>query len=81
MKTIIFTLQAARELDALPQQARDLVSRALDDLAVTGRGDVRMLRGRNGYRLRAGSYRALFVQDADTITVLAVGRRTTTTYR
>jgi mRNA interferase RelE/StbE len=81
MKTIILTVLAAREFDGLPQQARILVSRALDDLAIAGRGDVRMLRGRDGYRLRIGSYRALFIQDADTITVLAVGRRTSTTYR
>jgi mRNA interferase RelE/StbE len=81
VKTIIFTIQAARELDALPRQARASMSRALSEFAIAGSGDVKLLKGRDGYRLRDGSYRALFTQDANSILVVAVGRRTTTTYR
>jgi mRNA interferase RelE/StbE len=80
MKTIIFSLQAARDFDGLPVKARNAVARALYDFAITGKGDVKKLEGRDGYRLRIGSYRVLFTQDAKTITVLAAVRRTSTTY-
>jgi mRNA interferase RelE/StbE len=47
---------------------------------VTGQGDVKALQGRNGYRLRIGSYRVIFDEDATTILAIYVGRRSTTTY-
>lgn len=49
--------------------------------AITGHGDVKALQGCNGYRLRIGSYRVIFDEDATTILAIYVGRRTTTTYR
>lgn len=48
---------------------------------MTGQGDVKALQGRNGYRLRIGSYRVIFDEDATTILAIYVGRRNTTTYR
>jgi mRNA interferase RelE/StbE len=48
---------------------------------MTGQGDVKALQGGNGYRLRSGSYRVIFDEDATTILAIYVGRRTTTTYR
>ena len=48
---------------------------------MTGQGDVKALQGRNGYRLRMGSYRAIFDEDATTILAIYVGRRATTTYK
>jgi mRNA interferase RelE/StbE len=79
VRTIILTLSAAKDLDALPLDARQQVEAGLHRYAMTG--DVKALQGRNGYRLRIGSYRVLFDEDATTILAIYVGRRTTTTYR
>lgn len=81
MRTIVFTHAASRQLDALPPPARETVEEALALYAVTGRGDVSALTGREGYRLRVGSYRVLFDQNRTTILAIQIGRRTTTTYR
>lgn len=80
MKQIAFTNSAAKQLDALPVQPRAEIFEALCELAVTGRGDVKKLQGREGYRLRVGQYRVLFAADAVTILAVYVGRRSTTTY-
>jgi mRNA interferase RelE/StbE len=81
VKTIILTLSAAKDLDALPGDARERVEAGLHRYAMSGQGDVKPLQGRNGYRLRIGSYRVIFDEDAATILAIYVGRRTTTTYR
>jgi mRNA interferase RelE/StbE len=39
MKTIIFTVSAARDLDALPIEGRRQVEAALDRYAISGKGD------------------------------------------
>ena len=80
MKTIIFTVKAAKELDSLPEPARTNVSGALNSYAIDGRGDVKKLRGREGYRLRVGDYRVIFAEDAETSLAIYVGWRTTITY-
>jgi mRNA interferase RelE/StbE len=81
MKTIVFTATAAKDFDALPERARDAITRALTAYAVHGLGDVKRLVGRDGFRLRVGDYRVLFDEDQTTILAIAVGRRATTTYR
>jgi mRNA interferase RelE/StbE len=81
VKTIIFTLSAARDFDALPVDAREQVQTALHRYAMTGQGDVKALQGRDGYRLRVGSYRVIFDEDATTILAIYIGRRATTTYK
>jgi mRNA interferase RelE/StbE len=80
VKTIILTLSAAKDLDALPRDARQQVESGLDRYATTGQGEVKPLRGREGYRLRIGSYRVIFDEDATTILAIYIGRRATTTY-
>jgi len=80
MREITFTAAAARQLDALPARPRGAIFEALCDLAVTGRGDVKALQGRDGYRLRVGQYRVIFDADAVTILAIQVGRRVSTTY-
>jgi len=80
MKTIIFTVAAARDLDALPLSAREQIVEALSRFAIDGQGDVKRLAGREGFRLRVGVYRVLFTQDLKTILAIHVGRRQTTTY-
>ena len=81
MKTIILTLSAAKDLDSLPRDARAQVEAGLHRYALTGQGDVKALQGREGYRLRIGSYRVIFDEDAVTILAIYIGRRATTTYR
>ncbi|MGB8839527.1 MAG: hypothetical protein WCC64_00505 [Aliidongia sp.] len=81
MKTIILTVSAAKDLDTLPRDARGQVEAGLHRYAMTGQGDVKALQGRNGYRLRMGSDRAIFDEDATTILAIYVGRRATTTYK
>ncbi|MDB5394757.1 MAG: plasmid stabilization system [Rhodospirillales bacterium] len=81
MKTIILTLSAAKDLDALPRDGREQVEAGLHRYAMTGQGDVKALQGRHGYRLRIGSYRVIFDEDATTILAIYIGRRATTTYK
>jgi mRNA interferase RelE/StbE len=81
VKTIIFTLSAAKDLDALPRDGREQVEAGLHRYAMTGRGDVKALQGRDGYRLRLGSYRVIFDEDVTTILAIYIGRRATTTYQ
>lgn len=81
MKTIILTLAAAKDLEALPLEAREQVETALHRYAMTGQGDVKALHGRDGYRLRVGSCRAIFDEDVTTILAIYIGRRATTTYK
>ncbi|WP_316176508.1 MULTISPECIES: plasmid stabilization protein [unclassified Bradyrhizobium] len=81
MKTIVLTHSAAKDLDALPQDAREQVTEGLNGYAMTGQGDVKKLSGREGYRLRIGAYRVIFAEDATTILAIYIGRRSTTTYR
>jgi mRNA interferase RelE/StbE len=57
------------------------VEGGLHHYAMTGQGDVKALQGRDGYRLRVGSYRVIFDEDATTILAVYIGRRTTTTYK
>ena len=81
MKTIVLTHKAAKELDALPANARHAVSEALSAYAIDGRGDVKALAGREGRRLRVGEYRVIFDEDGATILAIYIGRRATTTYK
>ena len=80
MKTIVLTHAAARDLEALPAGVRADVTKALHAYAITGKGDVKKLKGRDGFRMRVGSYRVLFSEDRTTILAIYIGRRTTTTY-
>lgn len=81
MKTIVLTHSAAKDLDALPPDARAQVGSALVDYAMTGRGDVKKLMGRDGFRMRVGRYRILFDENQTTILAIYIGKREPTTYR
>ena len=80
MKTIVLTAVAARDLDALPSDARNAVSDGLIRYAMTEQGDVKKLAGRDGFRMRIGRYRVLFDEDRTTILAIYIGKRETTTY-
>ena len=71
---------AARQLDALPVRAREVIEAALDRYAIEGRADVKKLQDRMGFRMRVGEYRVLFSEDRSTILAVCVGRRQSTTY-
>jgi mRNA interferase RelE/StbE len=75
MKTIIFEPPAARQFDALPIEARNRISDALDAYATHGRGDIKRLAGRKDFRLRVGQYRVIFDEDQTTILAVYIGRR------
>jgi mRNA interferase RelE/StbE len=81
VKTIILTAAAGKDLDALPGNERAQVSEALIEYAIAGKGDVKRLKGRDGFRLRVGRYRVIFDEDQATILAIYVGKRETTTYR
>ena len=81
MKTIVLTAAAARDLDNLPAEARQQVSDGLIEYAVSGKGDVKRLVGRDGFRLRIGRYRVIFDEDRTTILAVYIGKRETVTYR
>ncbi len=80
MKTIIFHPAATKDFDALPGDAQQQVSDALDIYAISGRGDVTRLSGREGLRLRVGRYRVIFDEDQITILAIYIGKRETATY-
>ena len=81
MKTIVFTHAAARDFDELSAEPRAVVGGALIEYAMTGRGDVKKLKGRAGFRMRVGRYRVLFDEDKTTILAVYIGKRETTTYK
>jgi mRNA interferase RelE/StbE len=81
MKTIVFSIAAAKMFDALPEFAREQIAHGLDLYATSGIGDIKALRDRPGYRLRIGRYRIIFDEDRQTVLVVQVGKRETTTYR
>ena len=62
MKTIVLTHAAAKQLDGLPSAAQGQVGDALGAYATMGRGDVKALVNRPGFRLRGGRYRVLFME-------------------
>lgn len=80
MKTLVFTVGAARDYDALPAEARRAVDASLSDYAVSRRGDIKRLQASPYLRLRVGRYRVVFAEDRVTIPLIYVGKRETTTY-
>ena len=80
MKTLVFTVGAARDYDALPADARRAVDASLGEYALSGRGDIKRLQASPYLRLRVGRYRVVFAEDRVTILLIYVGKRETTTY-
>ncbi|MET0222185.1 MAG: hypothetical protein ABW213_16160 [Tardiphaga sp.] len=54
MKKIVFTPAAQRQWMKLPVDVRRRIDPRLTDLASTGHGDVKRLKGHDGARLRIG---------------------------
>jgi mRNA interferase RelE/StbE len=72
---------AAKDLEALSSEARKQVETGLDLYAMTGRGDVKAMTGREGFRLRVGRYRVVFDEDQTTILAIYIAKRDSRTYR
>jgi len=75
MRPIVFTAAAARQWAKLSENIRRRIDGRLIEFALTGRGDVERLKGRDGARLRVGDWRVIFYEDGETIVVVAVGHR------
>lgn len=76
MKTIAYTRSATSDLRQFRSRSKEIMAK-IERYAETGAGDVKALQGnlKPQLRLRAGDFRVLFVEDAATITILAVGPR------
>jgi mRNA interferase RelE/StbE len=75
MKAVLYTLAARRSFRKLPADVQAQIEAKLQRYAETGAGDVTALQGVEGYRLRSGDYRAIFVMTDEAIKVRAVGHR------
>ncbi|MBI5241046.1 MAG: type II toxin-antitoxin system RelE/ParE family toxin [Elusimicrobia bacterium] len=74
---------AIKEYHRVPQTERAAVKKAILGLEHEPRGpQVKKLQGREYYRLRAGHWRVIFAisDPRKLVTVIAVERRTSTTY-
>lgn len=75
MKPIIFTPASARQWAKLAEDVRDRLDARLSELAASGKGDVKRLKGRRGARLRVGDWRLIFYEEGGAIVVAAAGHR------
>jgi mRNA interferase RelE/StbE len=75
MKRIAFTAASARQWMRLSPDVRSRIDKRLTEFAITGHGDVKRPKGREGMRLRVGDWRVIFYEDQETIVVAAVGHR------
>jgi len=75
MKRIAFTATGGRQWTKLSPDVRSRIDKRLTEFAITGHGDVKRLKGREGMRLRVGDWRVIFYEDQETIVVAAAGHR------
>jgi mRNA interferase RelE/StbE len=75
MKSVLFTPAATRQWLKLSPDIRKRIDAKLTTYATNGSGDVKRLKGMSGRRLRMGDWRVIFIEDARSITVVAVGNR------
>ena len=75
MKAVSFTPAATRQWLKLSPDIRKRIDAKLTIYATNGSGDVKRLKGAPGCRLRIGDWRVIFIEDARSITVIAVGNR------
>ena len=75
MKTVLAP-QAAKYLGRLSEPTKGRIKAALRKLEhEPPQGDVKVLSGQEGFRLRVGSYRILFGIKADTIVITDIAPR------
>jgi mRNA interferase RelE/StbE len=75
MKAVSFTPAATRQWFRLSADIRKRIDAKLMSYADEGSGDVKRLKGILGCRLRIGDWWVIFIEDARSITVVAIGHR------
>jgi len=60
---IAWSEAAINDMMHLDRKLRQRVNKAIERLAETGYGDVKMLQGLSGYRLRVGNWRVRFARN------------------
>lgn len=75
VKTVVLNPAAARQLDKLTTDVRDLLAGALNAYALGRPSDTKAMTGTPTVRMRVGDYRVIFDETATTITSLALGHR------
>ena len=75
MKTVSYTRTAVKALKSLPAKDRGAIMDKMDAYAAGHREDVVALKGTDFLRLRHRDWRAVFAEDAETITVLDIAHR------
>lgn len=76
--TIVLSKKAQKQLDKLPNQIATPIIEAIADLEDNPRPiGCKKLKGRNGYRIRAGNYRVIYeIFDTELLVdVVALGHR------
>jgi mRNA interferase RelE/StbE len=71
---VIYSAGASKDLRRLPVWDQEQIVFKMDHYAETGKGDIKKLQGRAGYRLRHGVWRANFVIEGDVIVVSILHR-------
>jgi mRNA interferase RelE/StbE len=75
VKQIAFTAAGTRQWIKLSSDIRRRIDARLTEFAISGKGDVKRLKGRKGSRLRIGDWRVIFYEESGSIVVVAVGHR------
>ena len=75
MKAVFFTPAATHQWRKLSADISKRIDAKLTIYATNGSGNVKRLKGAGGCRLRIGDWRVIFIEDARSITVIAVGNR------
>jgi mRNA interferase RelE/StbE len=75
MKEVSFTPAAARQWLKLSADVRKRIDTKLSIYVTKGSGDVKRLKGRAGSRLWVGDWRVIFMEETNSIIIVAVGNR------
>ena len=67
-----YSKQAIKFLNKQPLRIRQLIVQAIKQIP---EGDIVKLQGRDGYRLRVGSYRVIFDHDGHVVFINKIGNR------
>ncbi len=78
MKRITYTKSAQKALRSMPANVAALIVSKIEQYATDPTSLANMvikLQGRDGYRLRVGSWRVIFDEDGAVLAILAIGPR------
>jgi mRNA interferase RelE/StbE len=78
MRDVVYSRDALRAFQRMPVNTSRTIRTKIEQYASNPRSlanNVKKLRGRSGYRLRIGDWRVIFEQDAEVVSILAVGPR------